>query len=148
MPVISSHTHTHIQSRLLGLITSKRMYLIDRSIHFGLNQNVCHFCSRWPLVQGSTECVSPWFQFSVLALISHSGISSSSTVCYCKAAVALSAVSVRVCVRSRVCVCYGMLSVGLCSCPFVATYLLCGIMLISMCVCVLLLSVGVNLYLF
>lgn len=129
--------------------TQSACYLIDTSIHFGLNQNVCHFCSRWPLVQGSTECVSPWFQFSVLALISHSGISSSSTVCYCKAAVALSAVSV--CVRACACLCVSRYAPGWAVFLSIRCHIaLCGIMLISICVCVcvLLLSVGVNLYLF
>lgn len=49
------------------------------------------------LVLFAAGCVLSWFQFSAFSLISHSGISSSSTVCYCKAAVAPSAVSVCVC---------------------------------------------------
>lgn len=98
-------------------------------------------------MQRSTECVSSWFQFSVLGLISHFGISSSSTVCYCKAAVALSAVSVCV----RVCVCLLRYAPGWAVFLSIRCHIsLCGIMLISICVCVcvLMLSVGVNLYLF
>lgn len=60
-----------------------------------LNKNVCHF---------SVSCVCLWnlqdvfcvgFSFQASGFISSYGISSSSTVCYCKAAVVLSAACVR-----------------------------------------------------
>lgn len=79
---------------------SQKKDLIDGSTHWGLNKNVC---SRSPLLQESAGCVSSRFQFSALSLISHSGISSSSTVCYCKAAVAPSAVSTCACAWITVC---------------------------------------------
>lgn len=84
---------------------------------FGLDINVCHFSV------GSLCCWNPQdvfcvgFSFQASGLISRSGISSSSTVCYCKTAVALSAarvcysaslmccVCVFVCVLAHICLC-------------------------------------------
>lgn len=145
--VIASHPEPSPKATSKVSKTQSTRDLIDRSTHSGPNKNVC---SRSPLLKESAGCVSSRFQFSVLSLISHSGISSSSTVCYCKAAVALSAVST----CTRVCACFTVrsrlgrvlvyllqhlcLSVRLCQFPFVCR-----------CVCVfLMLSVGVNLYLF
>ena len=70
--------------------------LIGLSSQSGLNKNVCHFSAGsiccWNL--HNVFCVG--FSFQAFSLISHSGISSSSTV-YCKAPVTLSAVCVCVC---------------------------------------------------
>lgn len=143
IPVIASHTKLSPKVRSNVWNHPNTWRLIDLSIHFGLNKNVCRFCSRQPLLQGPTECMLSWFQFSVLCLISHSGISSSSTVCYCKAAVALSAVSVCVCARVSVCSRLGHVLVY--SLPHIS---LLDYVNFFLCVCVLMLSVGVNLYLF
>lgn len=129
--VMASHPEPSSKATSKVSKTQSTPDLIDRSTHLGLNKNVC---SRSPLLQESAGCVSSRFQFSVLSLISRSGISSSSTVCYCKAAVALSAVST--CMRVRVY--YSMLPVGSCTCVFVATSLsarLCQFPFVCRCVC-------------
>lgn len=104
------------------------------------------FLGWFSLLQESAGCVLSWFQFSDFSLISHSGISSSSTVCYCKAAVAPSAVSVCmwmfVCITTCSCLvcimCCTSVSVGMIRCMFVCTLYtnLCYAFVFTQCACV------------
>lgn len=141
--VIASHPEPSSEATSKVSKTQSTRDLIDRSTHLGLNKNVC---SQSPLLQESAGCVSSRFQFSVPSLISHSGISSSSTVCYCKAAVALSAVHTCTCACITVCSRLGRVLVYLLqhlSLRDCVSFHLC----VGVCV-FLMLSVGVNLYLF
>lgn len=75
--------------------------LIGQLRQFGMNKNVCHFSVGSLCCWNLRDVFCDGFSFQT----PHSGISSSSTVCYCKAAVCVSCV----------CVCYNIPLLVLCA---------------------------------
>lgn len=120
--------------------------MIGLSWQCGLNKNVCHFSVASLCCWNLQDVFRLGFSFQASGLISRSGISSSSTVCYCKAAVALSAACecvlkhhtgcVHFCARYHISV-----SVGLCQFELVHCMFVCPPLCRASCACVCLLSV-------
>lgn len=100
--------------------------LIGWSRPFGSNKNICRFSVASLCCWNLREAFCVGFRFQTSRFISRCGISSSSTVCYCKAAVEMSAAGV--CVSVCVCCTIILLVLSAFSCVLLTHVRLYGIM--------------------